>query len=57
MESRSAKTVKNTPWVLSKMLRSAQRWGYIDHLPMIEHPRVPKSSFRVLSEDEIPRVL
>ncbi len=54
---RSAKTVKNTLGVLSKMLRLANRWGYLDRVPVFSYPKVPKSSFRVLSEDEIARVL
>ncbi len=53
----SAYTVANELAVLRHMLRLANKWGYLDRVPLIELPKKPEGRQRYLSKDEIPRLI
>ncbi len=50
-------TERNTLGVLSRMLHVAQEWGYVESVPKIPLPKVPKPSFRFLSEGDLLKLL
>lgn len=54
---RSAKTVRNTIGVLSKMLHVAQAWGHVRELPAVEFGKVVETGFRFLDDRERLAVL
>ncbi|MCC7383936.1 MAG: site-specific integrase [Deltaproteobacteria bacterium] len=54
---RSPKTVRNHLGVLSKMLRTAKRWGHIQRVPEFRMPRAPRPSFRFLGQEESDALL
>jgi integrase len=53
----SRKTVNNHLAILSRCLRCALQWGYINTMPMIQLLRVCLPPFRVLTEEEVAVVI
>ena len=56
-EGLKAKTVKNHLACLRKMLNVAKEWGYINSVPIIKNPPVPKADFDFLSFEESERLI
>jgi integrase len=53
----SAHTVRNELGVLRHCLRLARRWGYLDVVPEVVLPKMPRGRLRFLDADEIGRLL
>lgn len=53
----SPKTVNNALAVLSKMLRTAKKWGIIEAMPEFENLKLPEPEFRFLSFGEAERLV
>jgi integrase len=53
----SAHTVRNELGVLRHCLRLARRWGYLDVVPEVVLPKMPRGRLRFLEADEIGRLL